>query len=68
MKTHSRNNITKPKTKYSLTIKTTPIIPTTLNQALRDRKWRNSMSEEFNAVKRNHTYDLVPPDPNQDVI
>lgn len=26
------------------------------------------MSEEFNAVKRNHTYDLVPPDPNQNVI
>lgn len=67
MQTRSKNQIVKPKTKFSLTIQTTPFIPTTLNQALGDEKWRNSMSEEFDAVNRNHTYDLVPPRPNQNV-
>lgn len=68
MRTRSKNNITKPKTKFSLNVQTRPIIPATVNQALRDRKWRNSMSLEFDAVTRNHTYDLVPPAPNQNVI
>lgn len=67
MQTRSKNNIQKPKTKYSLTIRTTPTIPTTLNQALRDPRWRNTISTEFNAVTANHTY-LVPPAPNQNVI
>lgn len=68
MRTRSKNQIVKPKTKFSLTIQTKPFIPTTLNQALRDEKWRNSMSDEFNAVQRNHTYDLVPPKPHHNVI
>jgi len=39
-----------------------------VNQALRDPRWRNACTDEFNAVTRNHTYDLVPPVPGQNVI
>ena len=39
-----------------------------MNQALRDPRWRNACTDEFNAVTRNHTYDLVPPAPGQNVI
>ncbi|CAA7035663.1 unnamed protein product [Microthlaspi erraticum] len=69
MTTRSKNNITKPLTKFSLNVsKTRPYIPTTVNQALRDPKWRNAMGDEFNAQVRNHTFDLVPPHPHQHVI
>ena len=68
MTTRSKNNIAKPKTKLSLNASTRPIIPTTINQALRDPKWRNACTDEFNAITRNHTYDLVPPAPHQNVI
>ena len=37
-------------------------------EALRDPNWRNAMSEEFNAVLRNGTYELVPPEPHQNVV
>lgn len=68
MTTRAKNNISKPKTKISLNVTTRPVIPTTVNQALRDKNWRNAMSDEYNAVTRHHTYDLVPPAPNQNVI
>lgn len=64
----SKNYITKPKTKYSLSVATTPIIPTTVTQAMRDEKWRNAMFMVFDAVVRNGTFDLVPPMPTQNVI
>lgn len=71
MRTRSKNQITKPNPKHSLlTVKTnlTPIIPTTVTQALRDEKWRNSMVSEMDAQIRNRTFDLVPPRPHQHVI
>ena len=71
MRTRAKNNITKPKSKFTLlaqTVQARPQIPTTVNQALRDEKWRNAMGEEFNAQIRNRTFELVPPAPNQNVI
>uniref|UniRef100_A0A1J3HVA2 Retrovirus-related Pol polyprotein from transposon TNT 1-94 n=2 Tax=Noccaea caerulescens TaxID=107243 RepID=A0A1J3HVA2_NOCCA len=71
MQTRSKNNITKPKIKYSLTTTTTPaqpFIPTTVSQAMRDPNWRHAMGEEINSQIRHHTFDLVPPAPNQNVI
>lgn len=68
MRTRAKNNIVKPNSKFTLTVNTRPIIPTTVNQALRDPRWRNACTDEFNAVTRNHTYDLVPPAPGQNVI
>lgn len=70
MRTRAKNNITKPKQKLTLlaAVPHKPQIPTTLNQALRDEKWRDSMSAEINAQLRNRTYDLVQPHPSQNVI
>lgn len=71
MRSRAKNHITKPKQKLSLTatkIPTKPYIPNTVNQALRDQKWRDAMSEEMNAQIRNNTFELVPPSPHQNLI
>ncbi|XP_019159688.1 PREDICTED: uncharacterized protein LOC109156293 [Ipomoea nil] len=40
----------------------TPLLePTTVSQAQRSPYWRNAMSEEFQALLRNDTWELVPP-------
>lgn len=71
MRTRGKNHITKPNSKLFLTaiLKLNhPIKPITVNQALRDPNWRKVMTEEFNAVVRNDTYDLVPLEKHQNVI
>ena len=71
MRTRAKNNITKPITRLTLLAhpnKTKPYIPNTVNQAMRDQKWRDAMSEEINAQIRNNTFELVPPAPYQNVI
>ncbi|CAB80958.1 retrotransposon like protein [Arabidopsis thaliana] len=63
MKTRAKNNIKKPNTKFSLTAtlpNRSPSEPTNVTQALKDKKWRFAMSDEFDAQQRNHTWDLVP--------
>ncbi|KAL9411808.1 hypothetical protein AB3S75_045417 [Citrus x aurantiifolia] len=42
--------------------------PTTLTQALKDHKWRRAMSEEYDALVKNGTWVLVPPDRNQNLV
>jgi hypothetical protein len=64
MITQSQNNIQKPIQKLSLhTIK--PVIyqtePSSLSQALTDPNWRAAMSEEYDALVCNGTWELVPP-------
>lgn len=71
MKTRSKNNISKPTKKLTLTSTVTKPhipIPTTIHQAMRDEKWRRSMSLEYDAQVANQTFELVPPKPNQNVI
>lgn len=70
MRTRAKNKITKPAQNFSLTATTKPIptIPTSVAQAMRDPNWRNSMGDEYNAQIRNNTFELVPPNPNQNVI
>ena len=71
MKTRSKNQIIKPKTKLSLTATTTqtkPKIPTSVAEALRDPRWRAAMLAEINAIIRNGTYELVPPEPHQNIV
>jgi histone deacetylase 1/2 len=63
MTTRSMNNIHKPEqlylaTKYPLP---SPIKPTCVSQALQDPKWRNAMFEEFTALVKHGTWELVPP-------
>ncbi|XP_019082609.1 PREDICTED: uncharacterized protein LOC109125440 [Camelina sativa] len=59
MVTRSKNNIKKPSTKYGLHMVIQEMEPENLTQALQDKKWRGSMSTEYDAFIRNHTFDLV---------
>ncbi|RVW88563.1 Retrovirus-related Pol polyprotein from transposon RE1 [Vitis vinifera] len=65
MTTRAKNNITKPIQKLNLhthkpTFQTTT--PTSISQALKDQNWRQAMSEEYDALVRNGTWELVPPE------
>ena len=65
MVTRSRNNIKKPVQKLTLhTIKsdTSNIEPSNTSQAFKDPNWRQAMSEEYDALVRNGTWELVSPD------
>lgn len=71
MQTRRKNNITKPTTKYILSASLNPDIPPeplTLAQALKDKRWRGSMSHEIDAFAQNQTFDLVPRPQNVHVI
>uniref|UniRef100_A0A2N9GX62 Reverse transcriptase Ty1/copia-type domain-containing protein n=1 Tax=Fagus sylvatica TaxID=28930 RepID=A0A2N9GX62_FAGSY len=70
MTTRSQNNIFKPKqlhltTKHPLP---DPIEPTTVSQAMKDPRWRSAMAVELNALVRNGTWDLVPPQSHHNVV
>ena len=71
MQTRSKNQITKPVKKLTLTAVTSVskhTIPKIVAQAMRDEKWRASMSSEYNAQLDNHTFELVPPPSNHRII
>lgn len=70
MQTRAKNKITKPTQKLTLiaTKEPKPLIPTSVGQDMRDPNWRQSMGDEYNAQIENHTFELVPPRPNQHVI
>ncbi|KAL6347693.1 hypothetical protein AAG906_026222 [Vitis piasezkii] len=71
MKLHSKNNIRKPIQKLNLHIqlsKPLDLEPTTPTQALKDPKWHKAMSEEYDALVRNGTWELVPSNPSQNVV
>lgn len=63
--TWSKNNIKKPVQKLTLhTIKSTTsnIEPSNTSQALKDPNWCKAMSEEYDALVQNGTWELVSPD------
>lgn len=63
MQTRRKNNIIKPNPEYNLSshlISLLPTEPQTVNQALKDKRWRGAMSTEIDAFARNRTFDLVP--------
>lgn len=69
--TRSKNNIRKPIQKLNLAaqLSTNPNLePSTVTQAIQDPKWRQAMSEEFDALVWNGTWDLVPSHPSQNVV
>jgi len=67
--TRSQNNITKPKRifDYLANFKTT-ITPTTFKQAQKYPEWRNTMKLELDALIKNQTWELVPPDPTKNIV
>ena len=65
MITRSKHNIKKPTQKLTLhTIKSSKSItePSSSSQALKDPNWRKAMFEEYDALVRNGTWELVSPD------
>lgn len=68
MTTRAKKGIVKPNSKYALAISRLETEPRTPLQALADEKWRNAMSDEFDAQLRNFTWSLVPPAPHQNVV
>jgi len=64
MTTRAKNNILKPIQKLNLhtqLISSPNSEPSTVAQALQDSNWRNAMSDEYNALIRNGTWELVSP-------
>lgn len=65
MTMHAKTNICKPIQKLNLYTHIHPtsnIEPTNVTQALKNPNWRQAMSDEFNVLVRNGTWELVPPD------
>lgn len=46
----------------------TEVAPSCVTQALKDARWRAAMSEEFTALSKHGTWDLVRPPPASNVI
>ncbi|KAF5454886.1 hypothetical protein F2P56_024519 [Juglans regia] len=70
MTTRSMNNIHKPKHMYVVTKHPLPetLEPTCVTQALMHPQWRQAMSQEFTALVKHGTWDLVPPQASQNLI
>ncbi|GKU94149.1 hypothetical protein SLEP1_g7678 [Rubroshorea leprosula] len=70
MRTRSLNNIFKPKILFQAVSQCPAPLsePTCMTQALKDPDWRRAMSEEFSALVRQGTWELVPPSPDHHLI
>lgn len=64
------NNIHKPKRLFSTTKHPLPeeIEPTCVSKALTDPRWRATMDDEFTALRKHGTWELVPPPPHANII
>ena len=71
MTTQAKNNIHKPLKKMNLHTQLSTSIdlePNIVTQALKDPKWRQAMSEKYDALAKNGTWQLVPPDTRQNLV
>jgi histone deacetylase 1/2 len=66
MQTSAKSGITLPKINPKLLLTHTE--PRTVKQAIQDPKWLSAMTEEFQALKRNETWTLVPLPHNRKAI
>lgn len=70
METRSKKGIFKTKVPFTgyvnLTLPTT--VPTSVNQALQIPVWKKAMQEEFDALMRNGTWNLVHPTDSMSVV
>lgn len=73
MQTRARDGIHKPKRfgdDYQIYFVSKSKIeePDTIEEALNDQNWRTSMEEEFEALRRNNTWSLVPFSPTFNIV
>ncbi|XP_070021823.1 uncharacterized mitochondrial protein AtMg00820-like [Nicotiana sylvestris] len=69
MVTRAQTGYLKPKRPFSF-LATTLVSPepSCYSQAAKDVNWHRAMSEEYNALIQNGTWQLIPPSPSQNVI
>ena len=69
MLTHSKHGIFKPKTLLTMSISSTSLSePCSTSEALSVLEWHAAMEQEFQAFYSNHTWSLVPPPLNHQVM
>jgi len=68
MQTRSKSGIFKPKRLLSLFVALAEFEPTSFTQASKFPHWRTAIAEEYNALMANHTWDLVPLYPKQNLV
>lgn len=69
MSTRSMHGILKPKRQFTLTTSVHPSpLPRNPKDALSDPNWKAAMLDEYNALIKNKTWDLVPRPPDVNVI
>ncbi|KAI0499987.1 hypothetical protein KFK09_018195 [Dendrobium nobile] len=69
MQTRLKSGIAKPKHIVSLlTTNTSTATPSTYAQAIKQPHWRQSMTEEFNALQKQDTWTLVPAPANTPIL
>lgn len=68
MQTRSKSGIVKPKNILSLTTLADDVKPTSFTQAHKVLKWRQAMEDEFNALIKINTWDLVPYNDNMNLV
>ncbi|PKU81762.1 Retrovirus-related Pol polyprotein from transposon TNT 1-94 [Dendrobium catenatum] len=68
MRTRNQTGHLKPKVVFDLTHQLTDTDPTSFTQASKEEHWRKAMSQEFQALQLQGTWDLVPPQPDQHIL
>ncbi|XP_021766596.1 uncharacterized protein LOC110731052 [Chenopodium quinoa] len=68
METRAQHGIFKPKVPFNLSAQHISPIPRSLKLALLDLNWNAAMNEEFLALTKQHTWDLVPKPDGVNVI
>ena len=71
MVTRTQTGSLYPKKPFSMSTTTptsTIVEPSFHSQVIKDVHWRHAMSEEYNALIQNGTWELVPPSPSQNII
>ena len=68
--TRLQNNFVKPNPKFAnlTTTRVQSLEPQNTTQALKDPQWRRAMTEEYDALVHNVTWELVPSHPSQNVV
>lgn len=68
MITRSKHGIFKPNPKYGLMTSIIPTEPKTVKSALKHAGWKNAMVEEMDALMANNIWELVPPNPQMNIV
>lgn len=70
MTTRSQTGSLKPKQPFTgpSQICLPATLPSTVTEALSNTHWKIAMEEEYNALKRNHTWTLVAPTPSMNIV